>query len=170
MISVPRRCRVTAVPAAPSSRAARITRTAAVAPVFVREAGSGPLLVAPLPGTRSWKRPSPFRLQPERERIAGPCSGQVGDLPGTVELAAERCVDCTQLRDVARIEEPASCLTGHSLERLRVGPAPRSDRIDHDTGTLCGSDRPIEGCLRPDIVTVGEQHENARARGHAFQP
>ena len=115
------------------------------------------------PGTRSCRnggRRSP--PEPECDRVAGPCSGQVGDLPGTVELTAERCVDRAQPRDVVRVEEPASCLAGESLERLRVGPAapPRSHRPRHWHVVLQRS---------PDRATPSNRRRDRRsaARGSA---
>jgi hypothetical protein len=105
----------------------------------------------------------------EIERVTGPCTCEIRELPGAIELLAESRVDRGQLGDVLSLEETAAGRPGERGERRSIGPRPGGDRVDDDVSALGGQDRIAKRRSRADVVTVGEEHENPRSGRHALQ-
>ena len=98
----------------------------------------------------------------DRDPVAGPCRGDVAELPGAAQLLGERGVDRLQILRPARADVAAARLLGQPLQRRR--PEARAldpDRVDGDVRIARGGDRLLEAGVARDLLAVREQDQHA---------
>ena len=87
-------------------------------------------------------------------------AGQVGELPGAVELSAERAVRGADARRVRRVEQPCRRLLRQAASGATIRPRAGCDRVDDDVRAPARRRRLRQRASRAAIATVRQQDED----------